>query len=293
MSPLLLAMLAATPLPSLDAVYAEARRYDRAAFRFTPPDEARLGRLRALAAAVVRGLAPGPPPPALEAQAAALGLELLRARDAAGEVWVLREPAGRREGTGLYAFRPGGAPLCLQAPHTFFDEGTGPIALAVFADLRAAGLFVNTVHRHAPSPEGSGLADAAHAERTAYRAVTEGMLEAARWPVVQLHGFTERDSLGRDVAAVISDGEPARPGDAPAVRLRQALARRLAPARVLLYGADVRALGGTTNLLGARVRAAGVPFLHLELSAAARRRLRDGGAAPLSESLAEALGAGP
>ncbi len=292
MSPFLLAMLAATPPPSLDALYAEARRYDRAAFRFTPPGEARLGRLRALAAAVVRALAPGPPPPALEAQAAALGLELIRARDAAGEVWVLREPPGRREGTGLYAFRPGGAPLCLQAPHTFFDEGTGPISLAVFADLHAACLFVNTVHRHAPSPGGSGLADAAHAERTAYLAVTEGMLEAARWPVVQLHGFAERDSL-RDVAAVVSDGDRARPGDAPAVRLRRALARRLAPARVLLYGADVHELGGTGNVLGARARAAGVPFLHLELSAAARRRLRDGGAAPLSESLAEALGARP
>ncbi len=285
-------MLAATSPPPLDAVYAEARKYPHAAFRFEPPDEARLGRLRALAAATVRALAPGPPPPALAERAAAEGLELATARDAAGEVWVLREPAGRREGTGLYAFRPGGAPVCVQAPHTFFDEMTGPIALAVFADLRAACLFVNTVHRHAPSAGGEGLADAAHAERTAWRAVAEGVLEAAPWPMVQLHGFAERDSLGPDVAAVVSDGGATRPADAPAVRLRAALARRLAPARVLLYGADVRELGGTTNVLAPRARAAGVPFLHLELSAAARRRLRDGGAAPLSRSLAEVLGAG-
>ncbi len=292
MSAILVAMLAASAIPSLDAVYADARRHDRAGFRFTPPDAARLARLRALAADIVRALGPGSPPPALRDRAAADGLDLALARDAAGDVWVLRESAGRREGTGLYAFRPEGAPICVQAPHTFFDEGTGPIALAVFADVKGACLFVNTVHRHAPSSGGEFLADVAHADRTAFRAVTQGMLESARWSIVQLHGFGERDDVGRDVAAVVSDGGSARCKGSPAARLRHALARRLAPGRVLLHGVDTRALGGTTNIIGADTRRAGGLFLHIELSAAARRRLRDGGAAPLSAALAEALGGG-
>ena len=290
MIPVLLAMLAATPAPTLDAVYAEARRHDRTTFRFTPLSGLRLERLRALAAEIARGLAPGEPPCALRDRAAAEGLDLGTARDAAGEVWVLREAGGRREGTGLYVFRAGGAPVCVQAPHTFFDEGTGPIALAVFAELRAGCLFVNTVHRHAPSPAGDGLADAAHAERSAYRSVTQGLVETVHWAVVQLHGFAGHDELGAGVAAVVSDGAAKRPEGAPAARLRDALSRRLAPARVLLYGVDASTLGATTNVEGADARRAGVVFLHVELSPAARRKLRDGGAEPLSASLAEALG---
>jgi hypothetical protein len=289
----LLTMLAASAIPTLDAVYAEARRHDRAAFRFAPPGDARLTRLRALAADVFRALEPGAPPRELRERAAAEGLELGLARDAAGDVWVLREGEGRREGTGLYAFRPGGAPVCVQAPHTFFDEGTGPIALAVFADLRAGCLFVNTVHRYAPSSGGEHLADVAHAERTAFRAVTRGMLESVRWPIVQLHGFGPRGDVGRDVAAVVSDGASARREGAPAARLREALAKRLAPARVLLHGVDTGVLGGTTNVIGADAHRAGGAFLHVELSAAARRRLFDGGAGPLSAALAEALGGLP
>lgn len=293
MIPVLLAMLAAAPPPTLDAVYSEARRYERVTFRFSPPTGPRLERLRALAAEVVRGLGPGGPPRPLRDRAAAEGFDLITARDAAGEVWVLREAGGRREGTGLYAFRPGGAAVCVQAPHTFFDEGTGPIALSVFAELRAACLFVNTVHRSAASTAGEGLADAAHAERTAFRAMSRGVVEAARWPVVQLHGFAGHDELGTGVAAVVSDGAASRPEGAPATRLREALARRLAPGRVLLYGVDAHALGATTNVIGADVRQAGRPFLHVELSVATRRRLLDGGATPLAAALAEALEAKP
>lgn len=293
MIPPLLAMLLSAAAPPLDEVYAEARRYDRGSFRYAPPEEAQLARLRALAAEVVRGLAPGAPPDSLREKVAAAGLELQTSQDAAGALWVLREPPGRREGAGLYAFRPGGRPVCLQAPHTFFDEGTGPIALAVFADLRASCLFVNTVHRHAPSAAGEGLADAAHAERTAFRAVTQGMLDAARWPVVQIHGFAPRQGLGRGVAAVVSDGTSRRPDGSPAARLRSALARRLSPGRVLLYGVDTRELGATANVVGADVRRAGGVFLHVELARDARRRLGDRGAAPLAAALGEALEVAP
>jgi hypothetical protein len=287
--PVLLAMLAATPAPTLDALYAEARRYDHTAFKFEPPCAERLLRLRSLAADLVRGLSPGQPTQALRDRAAAEGLELVQASDAAGLLWVLREAGGRRAGTGLYAFRPGGAPLCIQAPHTFFDEGTGQIALAAFAELRAGCLFVNTVHRHAPSAGGEGLADVAHAERSAYRSMTQGLLEGARWTVVQLHGFAGHDELGAGAGAVVSDGVATRPAGAPAARLRDALASRLAPLRVLLYGVDASTLGATTNVEGADVRRAGGSFLHLELSAVARRRLRDGGVAPLASALAKAL----
>ena len=37
--------------------------------------------------------------------------------------------------------------MCVQAPHTFFDKGTGPLALGVFRRLGAACLAVSTVDR--------------------------------------------------------------------------------------------------------------------------------------------------
>jgi hypothetical protein len=284
---LLMVALSLAASPRLDTLYRSARSYEKRTFRFKVPDDVPLRRMQTLVARLVRALQPGEPPAALVAAARAAGLELLSARDATGDLWVLREPAGRREGDGLYAFRPGGTPLCVQAPHTFFDEGTGDIALALFARLRAGALFVNTVHRHSRSAVEGNPADVAHAERTMFAAATHGLLDGGRWDIVQVHGFGGREDLPAEVKAVVSDGTSARPAHAPAERLRAALAARWGGTdAVRLFGADVAVLGATTNVEGKAARAAGAAFLHVEMSAPTRRGLGDD-VTPLAEALGE------
>jgi hypothetical protein len=295
---LLMVALSLVAGPRLDGFYRSARSYDKRTFRFKVPDDVPLRRMQALVARVVRAIQPGAPPAALVVAARAAGLELVTARDASGDLWVLREPAGRREGDGFYAFRAGGFPLCIQAPHTFFDEGTGEIALALFARLRAAALFVNTVHRHARADAEGYPADVAHAERTMFAAATHGMMDGARWDLVQLHGFGDREDLAAVVKAVVSDGSPARrartPGERPrmaaAERLRAALAARWGGTdAVRLFGVDAAVLGATTNVEGKAARAAGASFLHVEMSASTRRDLA-ADITPLAEALEESLG---
>lgn len=273
MTPFLPLVLAAAVAP-LQGAFWSAREYDRAGFRYRPPDAAQLERTRRLFSALARAIAPGPPPAELVARAREAGFALLPGRDDGGELWIVREVEGQRAGAGFYALRAHGAPVCVQAPHTFFDRGTGELALATFAALRASCLCTNTVHRRD--------VDVAHASESAFLSATEGLLEARRWPLVQLHGFSP-ESLPRDVAAVVSEG--ARQPTVGA-RLQQAL--RLDAGRVLLYPRDTPELGGTRNVEGARARAAGVLFLHLELSPEARRALLQG-AQPLASALREAL----
>jgi hypothetical protein len=272
--------------PELSALYKSARTYDKATFRFVPPGPEAVRRTRALMTRLVKALRAGPPPDALVSEARAAGFELQAARDDAGELWIVREPDGQRAGAGFFALRPGGSALCVQAPHTFFDEGTGDIALALFARLHAGGLFFNTVHRYAPpDPEGHP-ADVAHAEQTHFAAANQGLLDAAPWAIVQVHGFGEKQPSLKDVQAVVADGVSTRAAGAPAVRLRAALATRLGSVR--LYGVDTDALGATTNVEGKAARRVGAVFLHVEMSAATRRALvRD--ATPLGDALAEVL----
>jgi len=133
--------------PDLAALYRSARSYDKATFRFQPPGDEALRRARALLTHLMKALRPGPLPEALVAEARAAGLTLEVTHDVAGDLWIVREPDGQRAGAGAFVLRPGGSPLVIEAPHTFYDEGTGEIALALFARLRAGGLFFNTVHR--------------------------------------------------------------------------------------------------------------------------------------------------
>jgi hypothetical protein len=294
--------------PELGALYAAARSYDKATFRWKRPSDSQLQQMRSLVQAVVRALGPGQPPPRLVAQALAAGFELTVARDPHGPVWTLHEPAGVRAGGGLYAFRPRGQgqPVCIQAPHTFFDQGTGDIALALFARLPADCLFVNTVHRYsaaateAPAadspaePDAEHPADVAHAAATWFAAANQGALDAAPFTIVQVHGFgagPEARAL-HDVRAIVADGQNTRAPDAPAVRLRAALAARLGAGKVRLFGADADVLGATTNVQGKAARKAGAVFLHVEMSGDTRRAL-GADVSPLEIALRETLAPPP
>jgi hypothetical protein len=275
MTVIVAALIGAAALTPLREAYHSARAYERGSFRYAAPAAARLTKVRELFAALGRGLAPGAPPAALVARAREAGLELVHGSDEAGELWIVREPAGRRGGDGLYALRPGGFPVCVQAPHTFFDEGTGDVAVALFRTLGASCLSVNTVHRRE--------VDVAHAEASVFLAATEGLVAGARWPIVQVHGFGKNPAVPAGVVAVVSEGTRT---PRLALRLQALLSRD--HGRVLLFPRDTRALGATTNREGHCARAAGVGFLHLEMSMAWRRTLRTE-VAPLARVLREAL----
>ncbi len=74
-----------------------------------------------------------------------------------GDVWVLEETRRKKRGAGALVMRTGRArPILVEAPHTFFDAGTLPIALSVFEAQAARVLMVNTVHRYIDRPAEGG-----------------------------------------------------------------------------------------------------------------------------------------
>lgn len=202
---------------------------------------------------------------AARGHARAAGFELIDVPEWPGTVMVRELPA-RRRGGGAYVVRRGSrSTLVVQAPHTFFDEGTLPLACAFFQHADARALFINTVHRYKAARSGES-ADVAHVESSSFQGATRGVVRALGAPVVvQLHGFGGRESA---MKAVVSSGESAR---RPHVeRVAPALDLALGGG-VLRYPAETRELGATTNVQGKLVRAAGGTFLHVEMSEVARR----------------------
>jgi len=186
---------------------------------------------------------------------------------------VLVREGSRRRGGGAYLVRIGSpSQLIVQAPHTFFDEGTMPLACELFARGNAAALFVNTSHRYKSAPQtpgGAFPADVAHARDSLFQAATEGMLRARSKAVaVQLHGFGDREADG---AIVLSSG--VRHFGVPTVVAAQAALSRVIDGGVLRFPDDQDELGATTNVQGAVVRDAGGRFLHVEIGAPLRRAL--------------------
>lgn len=182
---------------------------------------------------------------------------------------ILRD-AGANRGGGAYLLRLGSeSQLVVQAPHTFFDEGTFPLACELFATSSARALFINTVHRYKGAPEdanGNHPADVAHADGSMFQAATLGVLAALTKPtVVQLHGFAEEG----DARIILSSGD----GSAPLLEgVQSALAGVLGPG-VWRYPVETTKLGATTNVQGAAVRAGGGRFLHIEMASITRTAL--------------------
>jgi len=254
------------------------------AFRPTSLDE------RAAFASLVpellcRAEAGGAPPPELVSLARSAGFAL-EAREHGGErFWVLREEASNRHGAGAYVFRTGKTTEdVLQAPHVYFDQGTGEIAARLFlcapAAQRPRVMMTNTAHRYRSRPDETRAdrdhpADVAHNPEHLFQGVTDALARALpHLRVIQLHGFGPGEGEGeggRTVSAVISSG-----ARVPTSWVRQVSAK-LVPVLgqgVRLYPSGGRALGGTTNAQARLLQAyPGARFLHLELSADSRREL--------------------
>jgi hypothetical protein len=227
------------------------------------------------------------------AHAASAGFEVVDLELPDGHAVLLREQQQRRRGGGVYVFRPDAASrLAVQAPHTFFDEGTLPLACELFARGGARALFVETAHRYKAAPQtpsGAFPADVAHARDSFFQAATEGLVRGAKpMMVVQLHGFGEREPNEAGAApvqaAVIStgirmNGQPLVAHAAIALsRVLASDATAAALGTVARFPDDYGELGATTNVQGTLVRDEGSHFLHLELGAPLRRRLLDDGA---------------
>lgn len=232
-----------------------------------------------------------PDPRAWQADAAAAGLQLEVWKLGGQTYWALLEPSDRVRGAGAYVFRvappEGGPTILLQAPHEFFDMGTGRIAAELFFEpppgARPRALFTNTIHRYQLAPGNKqkrrhNPADVAHNPQHAFSVATEAFaLAAGGARVIQIHGFgarTDDDDGGEpgSVAAVISAGDEA--GSSPlTAALAQALVSEYGP-EVKRFPEDVRFLGATTNVQGRLLRRIeGSEFVHLEMSSELRKKL--------------------
>ena len=202
-----------------------------------------------------------------------IGFEIVDVAELSGTV-LLRERDGEKRGGGAYVLRPASTSrIFVEAPHTFFDEGTFPLACELFRRANAHALFVETAHRYKSAPpraDGSYPADVAHAEDSLYQAATQGVLDAMpNAKVVQLHGFVPRDSFG---SVVLSSGDKVE-GQRLVLHAKDRLDPVLGSAAVRRFPEDASELGATTNVQGQAVRKAGGEFLHVEIEARLRRDL--------------------
>jgi len=249
-----------------------------------------------------------PDPLAWQSEAAAGGFRIEEWQIANETYWALLEARGTARGAGAYIVRVGGPAetgptILLEAPHNFYDMGTGRLAAELFFTkrdgVRPRALFTNTIHRYQLAPgdkkkRKNNPADVAHQPQHAFTVATLAFARAAdRVRVIQLHGFGSRidedDDVDEDpesIAAVISAGDST--GSSPiSAAIAEALVKVFGP-DVRRYPEQVKVLGATTNAQGKLLR--GVPnarFIHVEMSAAVRKRL--GSEATLRAQLGAAL----
>jgi hypothetical protein len=187
---------------------------------------------------------------------------------------LVREKGDKRRGGGAYVVRKGStSTLLVEAPHTFYDEGTLPLACDLFQRTKARALFINTVHRYKASPGENGKhpSDVAHNPIALFQAMTEGVVDALpKLTVVQLHGFANHEVAAK---AVVSSGE--KKGGAPLVARAQSVLEAAIGGRVVKFPEDTNELGATTNVQGMAVRRAGGRFLHIEMDDVLRRDLNN------------------
>lgn len=215
-----------------------------------PPTASERAALTTLVESLVRAAPRGTFGDKLPAQAHALGLELVVEDDVA----VLRD----RRGWGLLALRLGPArPWVFEAPHPWFDLGTGRLVDQLFRETDARAAVFATVHRRL-----TDHTDAAHEPEGGFQTLTLAVAEALEEPVVvQIHGF----GAGRTGADVVVGGWGAR-------TLAEVLASDLQ--WIATDGRAVPSLAGQTNVQ-VRALAGRAPVAHLELARHIRKALRE------------------
>jgi hypothetical protein len=282
---------------SLDALLARAR--DRSG-KFVPATPAELKRVAAAVNKLLRGLAAHKSLAPVRKALAKEHFELVRTRLGSAPALAMVEAGDHRQGRGFYVFSENAserAPI-VQVPHSFYDEDTLPIGLAV-ASRGARALFVNTVHRYASgapaakggdaspargpahldesanSAEAAASSDLAHQTESVWQVLSECLL--ARFPastIIQLHGFADKADPEHLNTAVVVSPSVVKQSETDAVALAARLGSTLAPLEVRLYPRDTKLLGATKNKQ-AQLSAAHPPagFMHIEMSRTLRKRL--------------------
>lgn len=244
----------------------------------------------------------------LRQQASAVGFRIETWTIGDDRCVALLEARGKARGAGAYIFRvapaDGEPTILVQAPHAYFDVGTGKLAAQLFFSpkqgVRPRALFTNSIHRYQLAPGDKGKksrnpADVAHNRQHAFSIATQAFVDAAeRARVIQLHGFGRRtddgdgdtDGDAQAIGMVVSAGDAAASSPWSAA-IATALVDSFGSA-VKRFPEEVKLLGATTNVQGELVRNRDRNgFVHIELSADVRARLaRD---ETLREKLATAL----
>lgn len=224
--------------------------------------------------------------------------EAADAPPAAGWFWVLRERGAERRGHGTYVFRAGpdqgarhhGAAIIVQAPHAYFERGTGALAAAVMFAAPDAGqapdvLMTDSLHRY-QQPSGARAkqtrnpADVCHEPTHLFQDVTVALADGGPGAFVQIHGFavpgdgTARGSQRTSYPDIIVSAGRRRGSTIHSAAVADAWAQLFGARAVRRYPEEIAVLGGTTNvqarLLATRADAA---FVHAELSSSMRARL--------------------
>lgn len=229
-----------------------------------------------------------------------LGFEITEITKNSDRFFILTEIVVK--GGGFYALREKpSSSLVIMAPHTFFDVGTGDIALNSFLSTQAFILMTNTIHRYSSLPSYfankenknsskekildnyefdsiNADSDLAHNETNFFFCAFKAILQTLdKTIIVQLHGFNNKKD-GRDNSAfdmIISPGKAITPKDIIAKEVYLSLKKDLLPFKVGLYGEDASFLGGTTNIHANFLNSKfpKVQFLHLEMSQQLRQKL--------------------
>lgn len=254
------------------------RKGGRAHVLFAGPSDTEEQAFQQWVVAVAAAARDGGPPPAVAPPGFAL--QMLPEQG----MWLLHEDPQNRRGAGAIVIRTGQAnPLVVQAPHTFFDMGTLPIAVSLFDMQKARALLISTVHRHiaraaAPAeehpdeeedqPAEPSPSDPAHADRSFFLAAHKALLEVfPRIASVQVHGFQDRSVPGVSVI-VSAAGTSADPS-----RLAGPLRAAFAGEAVRTYPDEIRQLGALSNVQARWSARVGAPLIHIEISRSLRDRL--------------------
>jgi hypothetical protein len=163
-------VLPAVPARDMTPERIRAELWPETRARYVPMSAPERERLAALVAGLTAAARAGGDVRALAARAPEIGFRVEFWRVRGRVFWVLLEAQEQRRGAGAYLLRPGPhltaqPEIVLQAPHVFFDRGTGHIATAMFfgweGQGRARALFVNTVYRYDGVEERAASAPAA------------------------------------------------------------------------------------------------------------------------------------
>ena len=195
--------------------------------------------------------------------------------------YALSETDSRKSGRGFFLFPArSGRDILLEIPHSFKDLYTGDIGLKLFLEGQFAAAAWNTVPRYFTENKVKIDADMSDLMETWFAAFTKAF--ASKYPkghVIQLHGFArgKRKSLSGKVSdMIISTGIHHPP---PWLNSMDQCLESKFSAVINTFPLETKELGATQTSIGMVMRNMGHQgFLHIEISKAMRKALRDNAA---------------